>query len=461
MNSDDILKKINSVYARGQTKVTLSKATEAVKTNVALKLINENKDKKALFVVPSAKEVEYLKNTIMTTSKLDIKKYISNIKFITYSELKKLPSDDLKNMDIDLLIINEIKSSEKADWKVKINELIKYYPKMLLLNMVTDVPKKIKQQVDTDSWEYKYSLAKTYFEKYGNLDAKFKFKTSNGIDYDENGISLGVWLNTQRQNYKKGKLSKEKIKLLEKLNMRFETKSYKEKWYSMYLLAKAYFEENGDLEVPPDFKTINGVDKDENGYKLGIWIINQRQRNRMNKLPEEKVLLLKNIGMRFERNYKSYDWEEMYKLFLNYYSKNKNISILRNFKTSNGIDKDEDGYHLGSWLSYQRQLYKKGLLSQEKINLLEELGIIWDVRENINNKKKFCSKYNIPYYGVESIPYNELYAKTMYLLYNNIPPVVNNKLHPIYNMSNTNMQVTYGVSLEELIEKYKEKKKEK
>ena len=204
MNSDDILKKINSVYARGQTKVTLSKATEAVKTNVALKLINENKDKKVLFVVPSAKEVEYLKNTIMTTSKLDIKKYISNIKFITYSELKKLPSDDLKNMDIDLLIINEIKSSEKADWKVKINELIKYYPEMLLLNMVTDVPEKIKQQVDTDSWEYKYSLAKTYFEKYGNLDAKFKFKTSNGIDYDENGISLGVWLNTQRQNYKKG-----------------------------------------------------------------------------------------------------------------------------------------------------------------------------------------------------------------------------------------------------------------
>ena len=73
----------------------------------------------------------------------------------------------------------------------------------------------------------------------------------------------------------------------------------------------------------------------------------------------------------------------------------------------------------------------------------------------------FCSKYNIPYYGVESIPYNELYAKTMYLLYNNIPPVVNNKLHPIYNMSNTNMQVNYGISLEELIEKYKEKKKEK
>ena len=41
------------------------------------------------------------------------------------------------------------------------------------------------------------------------------------------------------------------------------------------------------------------------------------------------------------------------------------------------------------------------------------------------------------------------------------PIIIDDKLNPIYNMSNINMKVTYGVSLEELIEKYKKKEKEK
>ena len=50
-------------------------------------------------------------------------------------------------------------------------------------------------------WDKKYKLAKTYYEHYGNLKIPKKFKTTNGIDYDENGIALGRWLDTQRQSY--------------------------------------------------------------------------------------------------------------------------------------------------------------------------------------------------------------------------------------------------------------------
>ena len=67
----------------------------------------------------------------------------------------------------------------------------------------------------------------------------------------------------------------------------------------------------------------------------------------------------------------------------------------------------------------------------------------------------------IPYEKVKNISYNELYAKTMYLLDNNIDIIIDGKLNSIYNMSNTNMQITYGVSLEELIEKYQKKEKGK
>ena len=87
--------------------------------------------------------------------------------------------------------------------------------------------------------------------------------------------------------------------------------------------------------------------------------------------------------------------------------------------------------------------------------------MIWEIRKRKDKNQELCNEYLIPYEEVENISYNELYAKTMYLLDNNINIIIDDKLNPIYNMSNTNMKVTYGVSLEELIEKYKKKEKEK
>lgn len=72
-----------------------------------------------------------------------------------------------------------------------------------------------------DQWQEKYNLAKIFFEHYGNLKIPVLFKTSNGIDYDANGTKLGSWINIQRTNYKKGKLSSERIMLLEEIGMLF------------------------------------------------------------------------------------------------------------------------------------------------------------------------------------------------------------------------------------------------
>ena len=151
----------------------------------------------------------------------------------------------------------------------------------------------------------------------------------------------------------------------------------------------------------------------------------------------------------------------MYKLTETYFKKYGNLEIPSRFKTLNGIDYDENGYNLGQWQSWQRKKYKKGKLSPERKELLDQIGMIWEIRKRKDKKQELCNEYLIPYEEVENISYNELYAKTMYLLDNNINIIIDDKLNPIYNMSNTNMKVTYGVSLEELIEKYKKKEKEK
>ena len=339
------------------------------------------------------------------------------------------------------------------------------YKKSKLSKEREELLEKIGMRFETrdndEVWNQMYMLAELYFKEYGNLEIPYKFKTLNGTDEDENGYNLGVWLVRQRQMHKISKLSKEREKLLEKIGMRFETRDNNEVWTRMYKLTETYFKKYGNLEISKKFKTLNGTDEDENGYNLGGWLLSQRQMYKKSKLSKEREELLEKIGMRFETRDNDEVWNQMYMLAELYFKEYGNLEISKKFKTLNGTDEDENGYNLGIWLVNQRQMYKKGKLSPERKELLDQIGMIWEIRKRKDKNQELCNEYLIPYDEVENISYNELYAKTMYLLDNNINIIIDDKLNPIYNMSNTNMKVTYGVSLEELIEKYKKKEKEK
>ena len=88
-------------------------------------------------------------------------------------------------------------------------------------------------------WNKKYELAKAYYEYYGNLEIPNLFKTLNGVKYDENGIALGTWINTQRQAYKgngKSKITEEQIQLLENLDMKWYSSDKKDDKYQSELI---------------------------------------------------------------------------------------------------------------------------------------------------------------------------------------------------------------------------------
>ena len=155
-----------------------------------------------------------------------------------------------------------------------------------------------------EEWNKKYALAKAYYDHYGNLEIPQSFKTKNGYEYDVNGVALGVWITTQRDAFKgnsRYKISKEQIKLLKEIGMRFETNYKEEEWYRKYNLAKAYYEHHGDLEIPRLFKTKNGYEYDKDGVALGMWLANQRQAFKGNgkKISKEQIELLKEIGMKW------------------------------------------------------------------------------------------------------------------------------------------------------------------
>ena len=319
----------------------------------------------------------------------------------------------------------------------------------------------VRDRLRPNTWDLMYNLAKEYYNKNNNLEISQHFKTLDGINYDKNGYKLGFWIINQRQAYKNRKLSKEKIELLEKIGMRFSPDKREKEWMKNYGLAEAYFNKNNNLEIPNSFKTLNGITYDENGYKLGFWIDRQRQSYKIGKLNKEQIELLEKIGMRFSPDKREKEWMKNYGLAEAYFNKNNNLEIPNSFKTLNGITYDENGYKLGFWIDRQRQSYKMGKLNKEQIELLEKKGMVWKIRKKTEEKVELCEKYQIPYEEVWYVPYEEIYIKTMHLMDNNIPIIKNGKLNPIYNMSNINMEIRYKVTLEELINRYTKKEKEK
>ena len=225
--------------------------------------------------------------------------------------------------------------------------------------------------VYASQWMKMYNLAKAYYEHYGNLNISAKFKTSNGYDKDENGIKLGRWIQRQRQIFRgntSGQLDESKINLLKQIGMNFED-VHMTQWMNMYESAKAYYEQHGDLNVSRNYI-------DEKGRKLGRWIQTQRQTFKENvsgQLDENKINLLKQIGMNFE-DINMTQWMNMYESAKAYYKQHGNLNVSSNYI-------DEKGVKLGSWIQRQRQAFKGKVTTsktnEEKIKLLDEIGMKW------------------------------------------------------------------------------------
>ena len=268
--------------------------------------------------------------------------------------------------------------------------------KLLLLNM--------KMNFINEKWELMYELAKKYYEHYGNSDIPNLFKTKNGIDYDENGFNLGIWIDTQRANYKNEMLNEEKIGKLLEIKMKFHR--HNEKWDEWYNLARIYYEHYGNLYMPNSFKTKNGIDYDEDGVKLGLWIFNQSTKLKQGKLDEgrkEKLLLID-----IESITNDSKWEKWYNLAKKYYEHYGSLDISDSFKTTNGIDYDENGVKLGVWLRSQKSFYRKGKIREDRRLKLEEIGFIEIVDTNRNDTKwesmyELAKKY-YEHYGNLEIP---------------------------------------------------------
>ena len=296
------------------------------------------------------------------------------------------------------------------------------------------------------TFEESYQIVLDYYNRHKTINLPNDFCL-------EDGYNLGRFIYTQKQLKKNGKLSEERISLFNKLGIDWTIKEVKKNpsWDEMFMLAKNYYNKYNNLEVPRTFITKDGITEDSDGYNLGRWVSRQRVSHKNGKLTQEQIKLMESIGMKWNVEATHKSWEEAYELASKFFVDNGHLNIRTDYVT-------EDGYNLGSWIYIQRKNCAKERLTEEQVLKLILIGMIWNVSDNYSRIKEIFKANKINYRKyiglVKHLSVIEFEAKINFLIENGYDIVAKAHLHEIFNMSDINMKVKYGVSREELIRNY-------
>ncbi len=177
------------------------------------------------------------------------------------------------------------------------------------------------------------------------------------------GLTLGAWVNSQRTKFKKGLLTEERKKLLEKLP-KWSWNPIGESWGNGLQHLQVFVSENGHPVM-----TARHITSD--GFKLGLWVDAQRQAYKNVDLSEDRIKSLQEIpGWSWDLLEDA--WKIRFEKLVQFAKKEGHARVPRKHVT-------EDGIRLGIWVDNQRHKYRLNKLPLARQNLLEDVkGWSWD-----------------------------------------------------------------------------------
>ena len=196
---------------------------------------------------------------------------------------------------------------------------------------------------------------KAYKAEHGHLWITQKYVT-------EDGYRLSEFQFRQRSSWREGKLSQDRIDALNALGFIWDP--HEERFQVGLGYLKGYKSEHNNCKVLASHRA-------KDGYKLGNWVFNRRTEYREGKLSQDRIDALNALGFIWELG--SPFSQKLLELKA-YKAEHGHCRVPAGFKT-------EDGFRLGKWVTGNRTEYREGKLSQDRIDALNALGFIWDLRE--------------------------------------------------------------------------------
>jgi superfamily II DNA or RNA helicase len=216
---------------------------------------------------------------------------------------------------------------------------------------------KIYKTIDKISpdWMSVYEQLKSFKNIYGNCDVPHG---------DQKLQKLSSWIKRQRQH--KESLCIEKIKMLDELC--FDWNPQENVWNEMYRKLQEFKKQFGHCDV---------VERTPQFEKLGSWVSFQRKKK--NKLLPNRLKLLEEIDFIWNPN------RDHRPISDKWYAK---YEELKQYKAKHGdclVPKNKEFRKLVNWVSKMRTHYEG--LAKEKIDLLNEIGFVWDAMPTRKLKK--------------------------------------------------------------------------
>ena len=236
--------------------------------------------------------------------------------------------------------------------------------------------------INEADWEKSFSNYLRYIEEGGY--------PSYSLPKDFNGFGARKFVSKQREQFKEGILSAERIKKLNAVDgWTWTAKGGAwNRGLSHYL---RYVEEGGDPS--------SCGDKRVNGFPVGSWVKNQRAVR--DQLTAEQVKRLEAVDGWV---WKVHDtaWERNFSNYLRYIANGGD-------PTCCDLNVEFDGFRIGQWVSTQRQSFSKGTISAERIKKLSNVdGWLWktpDAWESaFNSYLLFVKESDDPALVKQSVP---------------------------------------------------------
>jgi superfamily II DNA or RNA helicase len=207
-----------------------------------------------------------------------------------------------------------------------------------------------------NAWEIGFNYLNEYQSINGHCLVPSTFKSNDGY-------KLGIWVGEQRKK-RDEMLAYRKVKLESLHGWTWQPQD--EAWQTGFVNLCGYSAINGNCLVPALYEQLDG-------YKLGIWVANQRKK-RHEMSPERKSKLEALPGWKWSP--KDEAWEIGFAHLCDY------VSIYGNCLTPETYIQP-DGYKLGSWLISQRKRREK-MIPERQAQLEALPGWFWDSTDEKN-----------------------------------------------------------------------------
>ncbi|KJD31016.1 hypothetical protein PW52_16885 [Tamlana sedimentorum] len=240
-------------------------------------------------------------------------------------------------------------------------------------------------------WDYMFKKMELFYKENEHCTVPREYKDR----------TLYGWYSKQKQLFKAGILPKEHLEKLKTINFYFgdaHVLYWDKKWLDSYSQLLKVYKETGESNVK------RYKDNTHPLFYISNWVALERGKYKIGKLKDWQIEKLEKIGFKWEMDgvrslNNEDDWLDKLALLEQYKIEYGDCNVSQTFKNPKYPK-------LGKWLNDQRTYYKKkrDFLNEERIGLLEDMGVIWDMDvynfdqriKEIQEYKKEFGDFNIP-----------------------------------------------------------------